>query len=311
VRRLLAGLTLVAACASTDDRKIIEGLEKDAKAKPRPELLARIVDPAPYRIVGPARSASIPLQSGKAPIVRARINGVELDCIIDTGTTHLVMSATAAKACGLHLPERPPISLVTPGYEARFRAGAPESVELAGMRLEGGIAIVPEARSGLSRRLGVQTDRHATIGTAVLSNFNVVFDFGRRELVLEPHGQPPFAGVMWTEVKVNGKGRLMLIDSGANGIFLEPEFALELGLIDEREAKRLRTKAGRAQAALFGSVNVEELTLGPKVFENIRAHVVEVMEHPDRGGLLGIAGLGPHRWMVDYQSRRLVLLELR
>ncbi|MHC4939589.1 MAG: aspartyl protease family protein [Planctomycetota bacterium] len=311
MRSLLTGLALVAACASTDDRRIIEQLQAHAKEHRRPDLDARILDPAPYRVEGEPKRVTIPLMAGKAPIVKVKINGVELDCIIDTGTTHVVISATAARECGLYLPDAPPIALVTPGYEARFRAGAPDSIEIGGMKLSGGIAIVPESRSGLSRRLGVTTDLHATIGTAVLSNFNVIFDFGRRELELLPHGQEPFAGVMWTVVKANGRGKLMLIDSGANGLFLEPEFAHELGLISEKEAERLRTKADRAQATLFGSVIVDELTLGPKTFENIRAHVVEVMEHPDRGGLLGIAGLGPHRWMVDYENKRLLLLELR
>lgn len=311
MNRLLAGLALLAACASTDDRAIIRELIEESSRRPRADLMARVVDPSPYRIVGAPRRATLPLDPGKAPIVHARINGVLLPCIIDTGTTHLVISAAAARRCALYLPETPPITLVTPGYDANFRVGAPESLEIGGMRLAGGIAIVPETRSGMARRLGVRSDIHATIGTAVLSNFNVVFDFGRRELVLAPHGKEPFAGVMWTEVRVNGVGRLMLIDSGANGLFLEPEFARELGLIGESEARRLRSKAGRAQASRFGSVRVDELALGPRVFRGIQAHVVETMDQPDKGGLLGIAGLGPHRWLVDYENKGLALLELR
>jgi len=302
---------LVAACASTDDRAIIAELEAEAARNPRPELHACLRDPAPYRIAGEARRATLRLEPGTAPIVTARINGVAMPCIIDTGTTHVVVSAAAARACGLHLPAGAPVPILTPGYEARFRIGAPESIELGGMRLEGGVAIVPEMRSGIARRLGVEGDRHATIGTAVLSNFDLVFDFGKRELVLEPQGREPFAGVMWTEARVNGKARLLLIDSGATGVFLEPEFAEELGLLGARAARQLRAKADRAGNARFGSVVIDELTLGSKTFMKIRARVVEVMEHPDRGGLLGIAGLGPHRWKVDYGNRRLVLLELR
>jgi predicted aspartyl protease len=311
VKRLLPGLLLCAACAATDDRAIIAELSAAAERNPRAGMTARVLDPAPYHIVGERRTATLALDPGKVPIVRARINGVALPCIIDTGTTHLVISAAAARRCALYLPETPPITLLTPGYDAKFRIGAPESLELGGMRLEGGIAIVPETRSGVARRLGIESDVHATIGTAVLSNFNVVFDFGKRELVLAPHGREPFAGVMWTEVRVNGVGRLMLIDSGANGIFLEPEFARELGLVSESEARRLRNKADRAQSSRFGSVRIEELALGQRVFRDIHAHVVELMDQPDKGGLLGIAGLGPHRWLVDYESKSLSLVELR
>ena len=116
------------------------------------------------------------MQDGKVPIVTGRINGVSMPFIIDTGTTHIVISGAAAKACGLFVPELPAVDLLTPGYEAQFRLGAPETVELNGFTFTGGIALVAERESGLAERLGVEGALFATVGTAVLSNFNVTFD---------------------------------------------------------------------------------------------------------------------------------------
>ena len=103
--------------------------------------------------------------------------------------------------------------------------------------------------------------------------------------------------------------KLMLIDSGATGLFLEPEFAFELGLISDRQRKRLSKKGETFLQARFGSVKLDRVAFGPKVFSNVTAHVVKVMDNDRRGGLLGIAGLGKHRWTLDYARRRLLLAD--
>ncbi|MEM8885331.1 MAG: pepsin/retropepsin-like aspartic protease family protein [Planctomycetota bacterium] len=300
---------LLAACTAPDNRAILDDLEEQSRDESKPALLAQIVDPQAYFIRGPARTILLPMEKATVPVVRVRINGVEMPGILDTGTTHIVLSGPAARACKLYMPESMPMEIVTPGYATRFFTGAPESVEIGGMKLEGGIALVPEKESGLARRLGVPNAVHATIGTAVLSNYNVVFDFQRRLVELQPHGKKAFAGVMWTRVRVNDKERLLLIDSGANGLFLEPDFAHELGLVSQERANQLRGKARSASEARMERVRVDELGFGPRVFRNVRAHVVSIMGDPERGGLLGLPGLGPHRWLVHYETRQFALVE--
>lgn len=302
-------LVFLCACAAPDNTAIIAELESDAVEKPRPALRARTLDPAPYRPIGTLRSAIMPMLAGKVPIVLARINGVEMPCILDTGTTHIVMSGAAARACRLHIPRAPAIQLLTPGYTARFRMGAPETVEFAGNTFSGGVALVSERGSDLAQRLGVKGEVHATIGTAVLSNFLVTFDFKTREIELVPSAAAPFAGVMWTDVEINGIKKLMLIDSGATGLFLEPAFAFQLGLITKRKRDRLNTKGESFLQARFGAVKLNRVAFGPRVFTNVAAHVVKVADDDSRGGLLGIAGLGKHRWTLDYAQRRLLLSE--
>ena len=90
-----------------------------------------------------------------------------------------------------------------------------------------------------------------------------------------------------------------------------------LGLIDDREVERHQRKAESAKGARFTPVRIERLAVGEHEFKDISAHVVNVvdseasLERIPRGGLLGLAGLGPHRWMIDYAKRQLILEKAR
>ncbi len=317
--RILASAlaALLLSCATSDNASVIAELEQHASANRDDELERRIRAPHPYSAERGATRAVLAMSSAKVPVVEGAINGVSMPLLLDTGTTHVVVSGAAARDCELYLPPGRTVSLITPGYEARFRLGAPRSITLGGTVLSGGVAVVGEKESGLARRLGLRAASHATIGAAVLSNFVMVLDFGKREVILEPHGGEPFAGVLWTEVVVNDKRCLMLVDTGANGIFLEPTFARSLGLIDQREVERHMKKAETAGAARFTPVQVKRVTIGGHTFEKVRAHVVNVVDNDGsletlpRGGLLGIAGLGPHRWTIDYAKKQLVLEKAR
>ena len=316
-RLIAAALALLLSCATSDNASVIAELEQHASANRDDELERRIRAPEPYRPTGAITRTVLAMGSAKVPVVEGAINGVAMPLLLDTGTTHVVISGAAARDCELYLPPGRTVALVTPGYEARFRLGAPRSITLGKTVLAGGVAVVGEKESGLARRLGVRAASHATIGAAVLSNFVMVLDFGKREVILEPHGGEPFAGVLWTEVVVNDKRCLMLVDSGANGIFLEPTFARSLGLIDEREEERHRQKAETAGAARFTPVQVQRVTIGGHTFKKVRAYVVNVVDNEGslealpRGGLLGLAGLGPHRWTIDYAKKQLVLEKAR
>jgi len=319
VSRALAALAiLLAACASTDNRALLDELQRAATEAPNAELDARVASPGPFRPVAtPAGGVTLPMGAGKVPIIEGSINGVAMPFLLDTGTTHVVLSAAGARDANLYLPTGLTVELVAPGYRTRYRVGAPASLTIGGAKLAGGVVAVPEQRSDIARHLGVRKAGHATVGCSVLSNFRVTFDFGTREVHLEPHGEEPYAGVLWTEVEVNGQRCLMLVDSGASGIFLEPAFARTLGLIDADEQARHATKADSAGSARMTSVRVSELRLGTHAFTDLKAHVVRVADEGEppgrlpRGGLLGLPGLGRHRWIVDYGRKRLILDEVR
>ena len=106
----------------------------------------------------------------------------------------------------------------------------------------------------------------------------------------------------------------MLVDSGANGIFIEPSFAHNLELIDAREEQRHMTKAPAVGGVPFTLVHLSRLEFQGRVFRGLSAQVVNLVDGAvsgglPRAGLLGLAALGPHRWVVDYPNRRLILQE--
>ena len=313
-RVVLVAALLMSACVARDNRPSIEGLERAAAIAPQTELDERIRVAPPYRPVGPPKRLRLPMLPGDVPIVQGSINGIPMPLLLDTGTSHVVISGPAAAATGLYLPKGKAISLVTPGYDARFRTGAPRTISLGGAKFSGGIAIVPERENRHMRRLGLSSERHATVGTSLLSNFRVTFDFGSREVILEPSGSPPFAGVLWAKVAIDGEDCLMLVDSGANGIFIEPSFAHNLELIDAREEQRHMTKAPAVGGVPFTLVHLSRLEFQGRVFRGLSAQVVNLVDGAvsgglPRAGLLGLAALGPHRWVVDYPNRRLILQE--
>ena len=309
---VLAATLLLSACVARDNRPSIEALERAAVLAPEAELDDRIRQAPPYLPVGPPRRLRLPMLPGDVPIVQGRINGIAMPLLLDTGTSHVVMSGPAASATGLYLPKGNTISLVTPGYDARFRSGAPRTISLGDMQFSGGIAIVPERENRHMRRLGLRSERHAAVGSSVLSNFRVTFDFGRREVILEPSGAPPFTGVLWTKVAIDGEDCLMLLDSGANGIFIEPSFARKLGLIDAKEAQRHSRKAATVGSAPLSLVHLGRLEIQGRAFRGLSAQVINLVDGSVSGGLphaglLGFAALGPHRWQVDCPNKLTLL----
>jgi len=310
--RAAALALLLAACTSPDNRPLLDELEQAAARAPDAELDTRIKNALPYQPTVAGTRVVLPMLPGKVPIVQGSINGVDMPFLLDTGTSHVVVSGAAARKCELYLPPGKTVALVTPGYDARFRVGAPRTLSIGGTTLAGGIAAVPELESQLPQRLGVRSARHATVGAAVLSNYRVTFDFGDREVTLDPHEGEAFASVLWSEVEINGEKCMMLIDTGANGVFIEPSFARRLGLIDADEEERHQEKAASAGRARFTAVKVDSLKIGPHSFGGVRAHVVNLDDGTNSGsGMLGIAALGPHRWVVDYGRQRLVLETVR
>lgn len=311
---VLAAALFLSACVARDNRPSIEALERAAILAPQAELDERIRLALPYLPVGALKRLRLPMLPGDVPIVQGRINGVAMPILLDTGTSHVVISGPAAEATELYLPKGKTISLITPGYDAHFRTGAPRTISLGDMQFSGGIAIVPERENSHMRRLGLRSEQHATVGTSLLSNFRVTFDFGRREVILDPSGEPPFAGVLWTKVDIDGERCLMLVDSGANGIFIEPSFARKLRLIDAREAQRHSSKAMTVGGVPFTLVQLGRLKVQGHVFRGLSAQVVNLVDGSvsgglPRAGLLGFSALGPQRWVVDYPNRRLILRE--
>jgi len=303
----LLGFAVLAACAYSN-HAILAGLEA---REPVPTLDVAIERGGAAPAAGLLREATLPMVKGKVPAVKGRINGVEMPLVLDTGTSAVTVTAEAARDARLYLPRRHPVTSVSPGYVATIRECAFESLELGPNRFGAGVATVPlDERPGRWMDLG--TERYAIVGCSVLSHFAVTFDFARKEVRLRPTGRPAYANTLFTSIGVNGKPFLLMVDSGATAVFLEPWAALELGLISPERAKRHEAKAAHGSGALFSRFTLDSVAVPGHVFRDVEGAAVntfggETQEGLRPAGLLGLKGFGDLVWTLDYGTRKLRL----
>ncbi len=298
---------LVAGCAYSNDAILLDLEAREAV----PALDVAIERGGATPTAGLLREATLPMVEGKVPAVRGRINGVEMPLVLDTGTSAVTVTAEAARDARLYLPRRGPVAATSPGYVSVSRECAFESLELGPNRFGAGVATVPlNERPGRWMDLG--TESYAIVGCSVLSHFAVTFDFARKEVRLRPTGRPAYANTLFTSIGVNGKPLMLMVDSGATAVFLEPWAALELGLVSPERAKRHETKAGDASGALFSRFTLDSVAVPGRVFRDVDGAAVstfggETQDGLRPAGLLGLKGFGDLVWTLDYGTKRLRL----
>ncbi len=303
----LASVWLVFSCAYSNEA-ILSDLEAREKV---PALDAAIDDGGAAPAAGPLRAVALPMVEGKVPAVRGRLNGVEMPFVLDTGTSVVTVTAEAARDAKLYLPARAPTLTGGPGHVSTDHLCAFASLELGPNRFGAGVATVPvNQRPGRWMDLG--TESYAIVGCSVLSHFAVTFDFARKEVRLRPTGRPAYTHTLFTSIDVNGKPFMLMVDSGATAVFLEPWAALELGLISPERAKRHETRASSASDALFSSFTLDSVAVPGRVFRDVDGAAVNTFGGESRdgfrpGGLLGLKGFGDLVWTLDYGTRTLRL----
>jgi predicted aspartyl protease len=301
---------VVAGCAYSN-AGILAELEARARGAPLPALDRVIEGDRLPTLALPAHDVALPMLRGKVPAVTGRINGVEMPLVLDTGTSAVVLPAEAARDAGLYLPPGEPTAVLGPGHTGTNRVGAFAKVELGPNRLDAGVALVPVGdRPGRWMDLG--TERYAIVGCTALSHFRVTLDFRKGEVRLAPTGSAGSASPLFTEVLVNGRPFLLLVDSGATTVFLEPWAARDLDLITEDRAKRHEKRAGSLADALFTRFTLDRVEVAGRAFTDVDAAAVDTFgpwasEGFRPGGLLGLKGLGDLVWTLDYGTRTLRL----
>ncbi len=298
----------VAGCAYSNDA-ILGDLEAREAV---PALDRAIDDGGATPPAGPLREVTLPMVEGKVPAVRGRLNGVEMPLVLDTGTSVVTVTAEAARDAGLYLPARAPTLTGGPGYVSTDRLCAFASLELGPNRFGAGVATVPmNQRPGRWMDLG--TESYAIVGCSVLSHFAVTFDFARREVRLRPTGRAAYTNTLFTSVVVNGKALMLMVDSGATAVFLEPWAALELDLVSPERARRHEARAGSASDALFSRFTMDSVEVHGRVFRDVDGAAVSTfgekraLEGFRPGGLLGLKGFGDLVWTLDYGTKTLRL----
>ncbi|HEX5136981.1 MAG TPA: pepsin/retropepsin-like aspartic protease family protein [Planctomycetota bacterium] len=308
-KRTWFAVVVLAGCAYSN-AEILGELEARARRAPDPVLDNVIAHDAVPTLQAPAQTATLPMVEGRVPAVRGRINGVDITLVLDTGTSAVVIPAEAARAAAIYLPPGDPTDKVGPGHTSPCRLGAFSTVELGPNRIVSGVALVPvDDRPGRWMELG--TDRYAIVGCTVLSHFRVTFDFKKREVRLAPTGLPAYATPLLTHVRVNGRLLLLMVDSGATTVFLEPWAARDLDLISRDQMTRHDRRARSLSDAVFTRITLDRVEVGGHAFEDVDAAAVDTFgplasSPPFRpGGLLGLTGFGDLVWTLDYGSQTL------
>lgn len=304
---------LVAACIDVrSDEGSIHEMQADAVRNPRPELdaVARRIK-EPLRLPGERAAFVLPMESDRLPSVRARLNGIDARFLVDTGASHVTLSAPLARKAHAYVPLSKPASAVAPGHRTRIYPAAARGLEIGPLRVPVLQAVVREEQVYTESLFSSRALYDGVLGAALLSLYRVVFDFKRREIHFVPHDAPGRTDVLFVPVSINGRGYHLLVDSGAAGLYIEPWVAVDLGLLDADEAKQLRKDADSLKNVRMTRVKVERLEVDRRRFEDIGATVIRtfgtIRTKTGRkpAGLLGIAGFGELVWTVAYDRMAL------
>ncbi len=309
-RTALLVVLLVAACARSN-RSVLDDLEEQATLAPRADA-DRLLESESWALAigAGARTVTLPLEDASLPVVRGRVNGVEVPLVLDTGASLVMLSGGAAGGAGIYLPAGEPIEAISPGYNPNYRRGVIDSLEFDGLRFGPGVVGVPAKEASGRAPGGLSTKVYGIAGCPVLGHFVVTFDFKANEVRLAPHRRRASAP-LFVQAEVNGGTYWFLVDSGASRIYLEPWAALELGLISESKARRYRNKSSTFGRGKVTKVEIDARRVAGEDFREVEAGVVSTfgtIRHSAGwrpAGLLGLAGLGERVWVVDFAAQTL------
>ncbi len=313
MRRAFPALLLFAACVDVrSDEGSIREMQADAARNPRPELdaVARRIK-EPLKLSRGRAAFTLPMESRRLPSVRGKLNGVDARFLVDTGASHVTLSAPLAKKAHAYVPPSEPTSAVAPGHRTRIYPAAVRGLEIGPLRVPVLQAVVREEQVYTESLFSSRALYDGVLGAALLSLYRVVFDFKKREIRFVPHDGPGRTDVLFVPVSINGRGYHLLVDSGAAGLYIEPWVALELDLLNADEAKQLRKDADSLTKVRMTRVEVERLEVDERLFEDIGATVIrtfgpiETKTGRKPAGLLGIAGFGELVWTVAYDRMAL------
>ncbi len=212
---------------------------------------------------------------------RARIGGVTVDALIDSGAQASVVDAGLAQA--LDLPGRlaPPRVAYGLGGGAQVGGAVRADVALGWMRLNGlALGVLDLGPLASDERLNTRL----IIGQDVLSRLVLDIDFpnrrlrfGRDEAAVAPGGATAVPAArsgraLIAPITVEGAELTALIDTGASpALSLNADTARSIGLLDGREARAASSIV--LGGVLAGQVvTARTLTLGERLYENVEIH---------------------------------------
>lgn len=252
--------------------------------------------------------------------VAARVNGVEVQALVDSGAERSVIHRGLARKLGLGGADLLSVPLVAYGVGGKAQVG--EAVTLA---VEiGGLQLANLRAASLALGPVADDDGPALpliLGQDMLSTVIAEFDFpGRRLRFAAPEEYAPPVGAVAAPVRRRGRGLMVpisieaseievLLDTGASAALVLAENTAEAaGLMAQRPVRTARSVVlggeleGRA-------VTAAEMRFGGELFENVDVHIFETPMLPlSPAGLLGYGTLRRFRAIFDHGGGRLFLM---
>lgn len=123
------------------------------------------------------------------------------------------------------------------------------------------------------------------------------------DLLFASPTRPDRAGRIIVPVSIDGKGPFrFLLDTGANGSMISPALVRQLGLTSKHTSEV--QVQGTTGVERLPCVTIDELSIGAIVKHDINMPVSSSPVLTGIGGILGMAGFGPVRVLVDFHLNR-------
>jgi ketosteroid isomerase-like protein len=150
----------------------------------------KFYEPANYKYSGKGTVLPLTFDAGDRPYTMATVNvagtqAIPVKLVVDTGASH-ALSLDVGSHSGVALPEGLTKTVVGRGASGDVigYAGRVKTLELGGQVLKDVPTTFPEASSSGTAGLG---GRHGNLGSGVLRRFKVIYDYSRKQMIVEPN----------------------------------------------------------------------------------------------------------------------------
>jgi hypothetical protein len=305
------------------------------------DLMKSFGNEKPYRLNWNNRKETVLqfIENDPLPVVRVRINGREINAIIDTGGDIFFLDQSLAPSLKIEAVahQKEPYA---GGKTANVGYARAETLKLGDVELAAvPVKLLPLEHFSNFYKSGITI--HGIVSTGVLQQFLATMDYPENRLILRPRSEEgrgiiekKYAGHEITEMpfylalshllivkgKIQGREVSLMVDSGLadeKAALLLPKQSLNYLEIPEPPMKSIPESQGGLGGGGFpvGRFTVESLSLGPLRQENI--HGLYGVFPPQLymeaefivDGIISHHFLKRYAWTIDFDSRRMIFAE--
>jgi CubicO group peptidase (beta-lactamase class C family) len=161
--------------------------------------VVKFYEPLRYKYSGSGSILPLTFDEGGRPYTMASVMAAEktipVKLVVDTGGSH-ALSLDVGSNSEIKLPEGATKTVLGRGGSGEIAGytGRVKSLELGGQKFKDVPTIFPDSSSGTAGVNG----RHGNLGSGILRRFKVIYDYSRKQMIVEPNkfSNDPFGTVM-------------------------------------------------------------------------------------------------------------------